>query len=67
MIPMDFLLMSQKYSLKKINLDENKYEDIVLNSKSKQKNTWVGSGENPKRYTFHKFKAKDKKDNVFRV
>ena len=63
MIPMDFLLMSQKNILseKKINLDENKYEDIVLNSKSKQKNTWVGSGENPKDTHFINLKQKIKK------
>ena len=28
---------------KKINLDVKKYEEIVLQNKSKQKNTWVGS------------------------
>ena len=28
---------------KKINLDVRKYEEIVLQNKSKQKNTWVGS------------------------
>ena len=48
-------------SEKKINLDENKYEDIVLNSKSKQKNTWVGSGENPKDTHFINLKQKIKK------
>ena len=48
-------------SEKNIKLDLKKYEQIVLDNKSKQKNTWVGSGENTKDDVFINLKEKVKK------
>ena len=48
-------------SEKNIKLDLKKYEQIVLDNKSKQKNTWVGSGENIKDDVFINLKEKVKK------
>ena len=47
-------------SEKNILLDLKKYEEIVSETKSKQKNTWVGSGENSKSEGFFNLKQKTK-------
>ena len=45
---------------KKINLDVKKYEEIVLQNKSKQKNTWVGSQGKSEDKVFLDLKQKSK-------